>query len=350
MRAPRVVVGLVCVATSSCADVPDSLPLAVAGQSSGGAWQSSTGATQTFAGAGSSMTDAGGSSGAGSRASGDVGGVDGLGVLGGTAGAVAVSGGSGPTFPSVEASLVLRLEHDFGVELSADKLSAWRDRSAKHNDAVQGDAKFQPSIEDLDGLKLPAFSGKSNPKSTDGSGGPYLRIKDSASLHWGTGDFAVLLVVAYDNALDGTHNGGFGTFFGKFGKPELLFTGNWTWSETEERSKLHIGFGEGAPGFETNKEGFNDGKLRLVAAVRLGNRASVRVNAVDLGGVNGVARQDVSAVDVDAAIGSFSGKQALRCLRGQVAAVFALAGPKTSSDLPLVETYLLAKYPVAPLP
>ncbi len=244
----------------------------------------------------------------------------------------------------------MRLEHDFGAELSADKLEAWRDRSAKHNDALQGDPKFQPSIKALNGLMLPTFSGKANPKSTDGSGGPYLRIKDSDSLHWGTGDFAILVVVAYDNALDGTHNGGYGAFFGKPGTPGLMFTGNWTRSETEEISQLHLGLGAGAPGLDTKQQGFNDGKLRLLAAVRAGDRATVRANAVELGGVNGVGHQDLSAPQVDAAIGSFSGTQALRCLRGQIAAVVALAGPQTNADLPRVETYLMSKYPLAPLP
>ena len=336
-----------CSWTSSCGGGPESPSLAGAGAPTvaGGTGHSSTSGGKSFAGAAPSPAGAGQSgSGAGDAiGSGSSGG-------GGASGSISPSGGSTPTFPSVEGSLVLRLEHDFGIELSADKLSAWRDRSAKHNDALQGDAKLQPSIKGLNGLMLPSFSGKANPKSTDGSGGPYLRVKDSDSLHWGTGDFAILVVVAYDNALDGTHNGGFGAFFGKFGTPELLFTGNWTWSETQERSKLHLGFGERAPGFETKQEGFNDGKLRLVAAVRAGDRANVRVNAVDLGGVNGVGHQDVSAPHVDAAIGSLSGTQALRCLRGQIAAVVALAGPKTNADLSRVETYLMSKYPLAPLP
>ena len=267
---------------------------------------------------------------------------------------------SGATVLPQLAGTVLWLEAMSGVALSGAAVTGWEDQSEAHNDAAQTVSQFQPTMIVRSGLPALQFSGKSpaNPKNTGGSGGPYLVVKDAASLDWGKDDFTLAIVAAYRNPIDASHDGVEGFFFGKYGKAagqvQIIFAGNWPQSEGPniEHSNLFFGFGEpaGVKAIVTPQTGFNDDQVRLYVAQRTSTATVVRVSGQIMETLPSTTVIDVSSVGADVGIGNFGGDKSGGALDGDVFAVVAVHGVTSADDLAKLETYLMTTYPVTPPP
>ena len=248
------------------------------------------------------------------------------------------------------AGMVLLLDGARGMMVAGDKVVRWEDQSTAKNHAFMDTAALQPTFVARGANGFPAvhFTGKKDPTSKGGNGGPFLRIKDSASLNWGTDDWLIEVVVAYDNPLDGTHNGVLGAFYGKWGNGvEILFCGNWPVTEKTEQAALHIGFGEFGVGMQSKRLGLNDGMVRVYGARRNKGVLELRINGqLDRTAANATKNLDMPGVDVG--IGSFSGKSATRSLRGDINLMVAVKGATDDATVSALERYLMARYKAAP--
>jgi hypothetical protein len=265
---------------------------------------------------------------------------------------------------------VLWLDAARGVTMTGGKVSRWADQSSNGNDAGNGSASHQPMLVMREAGPAIHFSGKvpDSSSNTDGHGGTFLRVTDGPSIQFGKEDWLIETVIAYTNKIDASHNGVLGAFFGKWGSGgEILFCGNWTYSENPNREQgcIHLGFGERAPvGLETSIGAYrngdtthylNDGKVRIIAARRIGNRAAVRINGKQqMAGGSFPAGTDLSFPGANVGIGSFSARSdtsADRSLQGDIYFMMAMKAPtiddKTVAD---IEAALTNRFHPAPIP
>lgn len=264
--------------------------------------------------------------------------------------------------------LVLLLDAKSDVTADGGKVTKWADQSGKGNHALSDMGRAPALKMNAAGVPFVQFSGKTNPKDGSGTGGPYLRIKDSPSLMFGKEDFQIVFVAAYSNALDATHMGAVGAFFAKWASNmELEFAGNWPVRENPnvERSFLFASFGERQPpGFASCDgsplkpcEGLNDGKVRVYTLEKAGGTMYMRWNAQRAGrkGAYGSANLDVKA---DTFIGSMYvagsadhggtiiSNKIVHALKGDVYYVAVHKGPLSDVDLGAYEKSLMARFSI----
>ena len=214
------------------------------------------------------------------------------------------------------------------------RVTRWKDRSSHGNDAHQLVAEFRPAVDDkgAGGLPLLQFG---VPSLVNVS----LRITDNASLHWGTDDFAVFVVMKTsnadrENAVLVRKNEAAGPYTG------WLLGVNWT----PNTISTYLRFDQDRVVSPTGV--FQREKLTLIGTMRTAAASSIaiRVNGVEV--VRGaVPVVDVSARGRDIFIGS-NGEDLMdnQALRGGVAEIVAVKGHLSAADLLMLERYLLTRY------
>ncbi len=228
------------------------------------------------------------------------------------------------------AGLVLWLEGDVGVTATSNLVSAWADQSGNGNNATQGQAQYQPTIN---------ATGLNNKPSIHFDAGTHLAIADTATLQWGTGDFCVALVMK-----EATASNTYGMVFSKQA-PNYPFPGpgifanftlpsqTTTWGGQED----YLNY------VSTATTLLNNNAAHQFSFVRTGTTLTVRLD----GNIDGTNATDASATDVGA-VGSVvsigantSGGQALT---GDIAEIIAIKGTLAGGDLTNIQSYLKAKY------
>jgi hypothetical protein len=239
--------------------------------------------------------------------------------------------GTQPFTPTQLTGLVLWLDANQGVVTSQSKVSTWMDRSGRNNNAGQSVAAIQPSLVTGVVNNLPAIRFANTA----------LQITDSATLQWGTDDFAIFIVGSYKNA-----STGYGMFLSKQEAP-YPYRGPSLWGNYTLPS-MNTGIGlqleNTTTQYAISTAGKNDGVVRLYTGRRAGNTMEVRVN----GAVQGMATatpNDVSAAGRAIFIGGAPGTNTVtQGLDGDIAEIVAVHGALTAAELTQLESYLKAKY------
>lgn len=253
---------------------------------------------------------------------------------------------AGPFNPTqLGSGLVLWLDAAKGVTENNSAVSLWADQTSNHNDANggQGGGAHQPTINATAINNLPAVEFALPQNFNDPS--QYLQITDSASLEFGTGDFAIFMVAEYTNT---TQNGGQGTFYNKVAGntlpsgPQLYGNGQGT-TTTVAVVRARININDNVNSTAAN---YNDGKYHRIGIRRTGGTLEVWTDGTstsvtpDAGG-----NVDVSASGSDAFIGaSVVGNQVAIRLAGGIAEVIGVKGSIASGDVTNLDGYFKTKY------
>jgi hypothetical protein len=239
--------------------------------------------------------------------------------------------GTQPFTPSQLSGLVLWLDANQNVVSSQGKVSTWMDKSGSNNNAGQTVAAIQPSL--ITGVvnNLPAVR----------FANAALQITDSATLQWGTDDFAILIVGSYKNA-----STGYGMFLSKQEAP-YPYRGPSLWGNYTLPS-MNTGIGLQLENTTTqyviSTASKNDGVVRLYTGRRAGNTIEVRVNGM-VQGTATATPNNVSASGRAVFIGGAPGTTSVtQGIDGDIAEIVAVHGTLTATELTQLESYLKAKY------
>ncbi|WP_394844148.1 hypothetical protein LZC95_44740 [Pendulispora brunnea] len=243
----------------------------------------------------------------------------------------------GPIIPEPDASSwtpanlfpALWLESDI-VSGSNGKVTQWTDKSGKGNHALQPDAARQPKTTDFNGRRAVSFGPKT-----------ILIIEDSASLQWGTDDFAFFTLVRYTGVDDAEH----ADLYTKNGFPDpypgvqMVVT---ALADTDAGRVSQFLMGTSNPSrIQTRKPGgYADGEPHLTSFRRLGSKLQLRVDFQPAGEMT-LAPINVSAVGVPAKIGAQNESQWLLC---DIATLIGVHATVSDDDVIKVETYLKERY------
>jgi hypothetical protein len=251
----------------------------------------------------------------------------------------------------VISNVVLWLDGSEGVDATDGRVAKWTDQSALHNDALQNTGSVRPLLVPAGPNGHPAVRFEASRKTV-------LLVSDAPSLHFGSGDLTIEVVVGYHNKSNGgmpvDHLDGWGYVFNKMvgNRLGVGLMGNWPTSET---SPIGSQFGcettEQGGSLLSKAMGYNDDKPRLWGMRRVGGTVELRRNGmVDNSG------KWSPAVNVDAmgtppiSIGArlYEGQtNASFPLDGDIAEVVALKGTILPEQLATLESYLVDKYALA---
>jgi hypothetical protein len=228
-------------------------------------------------------------------------------------------------------SLVVWLDANKGITADTfDIISAWADQSSAHNDASPVPALAPKRVMNaVNGLPAIQFEGQF---------GTSLQIADSATLQWGTGDFAVFEVISYTNPASGDNSTGYGLLWGKLdngGNGLALFGNDGAAGNGAIRAQLQQGVYASSPGTS-----YNDGRWHYVAAIRTAPALYVRADGSSASWGN--APQDIGNVGSNVLIGARPSMTQM--LKGEIAEIVAVKGTLASGDLTKMEAYLKGKY------
>ncbi len=256
----------------------------------------------------------------------------------------------GPTTfdPRSVSGLVVWLDANKGVTQTAASVSAWADQTSHGNDASQALSIRQPLFQasSINGRPALHFN-----RAHGGNKGDVLAIADAVSLQWGTGDFYVVVVARFDNAIatdgpgvlfdksfGGTTNGQTVMLLGGIPAP---LNGGVASDGLVFNTRVQAG------DYITTTHAYNNGAPHAFAMQRVGVQLDLRVDATSItsGASSGV---DVSNVGGGLGagkvlIGSDYDAGSLR-LNGDVAEVLAVKGALSATDRAALEGYLKAKY------
>ncbi|CAN5448711.1 hypothetical protein BH09MYX1_BH09MYX1_56610 [soil metagenome] len=240
--------------------------------------------------------------------------------------------------------LVLWLNAGKGVNVN-NGVDAWADQTSFKNDAKQTIQGRRPTLASSAINSLPAVhfdkggSGNSN--------GQMVVIPDSVSMQWGTGDFFVVLVARYDNAVTDGNSRGVGVLFSKvaqantFAGPALY--GNIP-SLTVSNPTVGLDFSTQvtAGNYVVSANAYNNGNPHAFAIQRVGTKLDLRVDSASIATSTGTG-VDVSTVGTPTRIGADADATNFR-LNGDVAEVIAVKGALSSNDQNGIQSYLKSKY------
>jgi hypothetical protein len=245
--------------------------------------------------------------------------------------------GDGAWTPASLPGLALWLSATNGVTFDdGGGVVAWNDQSPNANHASGGGISTRPTLVANAISSYPAihFDGLDD----------VLRVEDSASLQFGTDDFAVVIVAQHTTPFDaGT---GYGMMFTKqdsldpFAGPALLAN---YWGQPLLRAQISVD-----AAVETSEGVYNDGAPFVVTEFRL-TGGSLTTVGIRVNGVNKSARSggnytaSVSAAARPLFIGSSGRGSAMQCMRGDIAEIVAIH-PVTDIELGAVDKYLRKKY------
>jgi hypothetical protein len=225
-------------------------------------------------------------------------------------------------------------------------VATWADQSTYGNNGAggTGPGAHQPTVNATAINSLPAveFANAGNGASQ------YIEITDSASLQFGTSDFAVFMVAEYANTTTGT-GASQGTFYWKVAGnttptgPQLYGnagTGTTT-LDAQVRARLTL-----TDNIDSVGTTYNDGMFHRIGIRRNGSALEVWSDGVsasftpDAGGTF-----DVSATGSDAFIGAQpNGNNVDIRLQGAIAEVVGINGTLSTSDVTNLDGYFTTKY------
>jgi hypothetical protein len=254
-----------------------------------------------------------------------------------------------PWDPSQLASfLVVWLDASEGITGTGGSVSRWADKSPNGNDAEQGTAAAMPALVNgvVNGHSVIRF---------DGTSGQHLSIPDSATLQWGDGEFAVVIVVAYSTPTSpcaapatSCNDNGYSALWAKpaaaspyagvalFGNEPVVPNG-------AIRAQLAQNVS-----LDSTGTAFNDGAFHVVSVLRQASGAQsylrVRVDGVTSSKTLATGT-NVDAVGRAVDIGGRSDPAPNRqMLKGDIAEILAIKGALQVADQSHLETYLKTKY------
>jgi hypothetical protein len=256
---------------------------------------------------------------------------------------------TGPFDPSqLGTNLVLWLDAAKGVTQNNNAVSVWADQTSYHNDASggSGNGAHQPTVNATAINSLPAME-FAIPQNANAAS-QYFDITDSASLEFGTGDFAIFMVGEYDNPTANSQNVQ-ATFYDKVAGntvpsgPQLYGNGPGPNNGTVAVVRARLNATDNVDSTAAN---YNDGKYHRIGIRRTGTTLQVWTDgtsaafAPDAGG-----NVDVSASGSDATIGAtiannFPGTR----LSGGIAEVVGVKGSLSDGDATNLDGYFKAKY------
>ncbi len=235
------------------------------------------------------------------------------------------SGGDGGLC-DLGSSLVLWLEGDMGLTSSGNMVT-WTDQSPAMNNASSGSGQANPPTIDsmvVNGHTAVKFDGTNT-----------LAVQDAASVQWGTGSFAVMLVMSdTTNTADAGANSAFPIVSklgpaasGSIGFALQLYPGGLEGSDYQSRQ------------VRATSTAIADGKFHVVGAIRSGGVLQLRIDGASA--ATGAFATDVSESGQVVALGS-SPSLGPPAFAGDIAEVIAVKG--ALADPTCLESYLKAKY------
>jgi hypothetical protein len=299
------------------------------GEGGGSASTSATGAGSGSGGNTANAAGAGGEGGGGGAGAGSTSSSTGAGGEGG-----APAGGAAPTL--LGSRLVVWLDGEKGVISSSGKVIVWADQSGSENDALS-----------------PASGGGTAPtRQTDGIGGrpaiqfasdtAYLRIPDSASLHFGTDEIVAAAVLRHTSGLAS--------------ESRIVVTKQWL-DFPYVGMGLFVNYSGGvgagaqviyspqvAASFAPATGTYADDQPRLVVFHRAGEQLELRINGASVA-ITGGGGIDLST-SAEVRIGGQGA--AFQALRGSIAEIMVVRGAISGGELGELEHYLMEKYQLTP--
>jgi hypothetical protein len=242
--------------------------------------------------------------------------------------------------PAQLPKLGLWLAADMGVATALGKVTTWMDQSGHGNNATQTVGDRQPTLTptSLNGRPVVRFDGVNNA----------LHVGESPSLQYGTGDYTIEIVAAWQNNPNGLGSP-YGILFSKQSQLSPDYTGIGIFAnfplpapDTTFGTLVRSTNGQDV---HTPQNGFNDGVARVLGVRRIGGTTlEVRVNGVS------AATKVVEAVNVDTS-GTFLfiGAQekpgsVIQAMRGYIAEMIVVGSSLAPTELANLEAYLKAKY------
>jgi hypothetical protein len=275
----------------------------------------------------------------------DGGGTDaGSGGVNGGGGGVPANGGAGgqggeegpdqcdPGQLPVE-TLALWLAQYDAISATDGRVALWLDHSFNDNNAVPSDQSRRPKL-----FTFPAINGKGavrfGPEPTS------LRIEDADTLHFGTDDFAILMLAAYRGS------GPDGLLFGKqdpaSAAPGMAMLTNHSLSAGNPVAfEIAHQAGYFAAGSVAN---LADGSFRLYAGIRIGKTIQLKINGVAVAVQETPTVVDVSALGLPAWLGVADTQPQAQPLDGDIAEVVIIRGPYVARYLKCLERYFAFGY------
>lgn len=226
-------------------------------------------------------------------------------------------------------------------------VSHWVDLSSASNDASTRDGFLQPEYVEAvanghDALRFEPVAVANKPDDPTA-----LEVSDSASLDFGTGDFAYLLVMRWSNSTLPTPGYlGSGAIIAKQsikpGFPGVLLLANYPafFADVPASTRLAVQLELGGAFVVSRTDGFAGDDFRLYVARRVGTEFSLRVNGEHENGSRISPDLDLGATDAPLLLGGNSGMP----LRGDIAELVALRGSTSDVDFAALEAGLMDKY------
>ncbi len=225
-------------------------------------------------------------------------------------------------------NLVLWLEGDMGLTSSGNPATVtWTDQSPFMNNASSGSGQANPPT-----IHMAAVNGHT---AVTFDGTNTLAVQDAASVQWGTGSFAVMLVMS--DATNTADAGGATAFpiFSKLGPAAggsigfalQLYPGGLEGSDYQSRQ------------VRATSTAIADGNFHVVGAIRSGGVLSLRIDGASA--ATGAFATDVTESGQVVAIGA-SPSLSPPAFAGDIAEIIAVKG--ALADPTCLESYLKAKY------
>ncbi|MEO7113216.1 MAG: hypothetical protein ABI183_22445 [Polyangiaceae bacterium] len=232
--------------------------------------------------------------------------------------------------PSKLAGLALWLDAEKGVTGTAN-VSKWADQSGKGNDFSQAAMGNQPA------LTPNAVHGHAALQFTANSDS-FLAVQPlPATMTFGTGDYEIMEVVAYDNTPANEQSKGYGCLYVTNGT-QGIFANN----PNVPNGSLYVQMaGTSLASVATT---LNDATYHRLGARRKGAVLEARADGVvAMTAISGT--QDVTSPSIGAFIGGrILTENANQALNGHIAEVVAVMGTVSDADAALLETYFKTKY------
>jgi hypothetical protein len=235
--------------------------------------------------------------------------------------------------------VVLWLDAAKGVTQMNNFVSKWADQSGKGNDAQQPTGTRQPGVVANGINALPSIHFNQGNQN-----GNVLIINDSATMQWGTGDFAVWVVARYNNATMNSFNTAL--MFSKTAQGMGGFTGPFLVGNYFANNQIVAGLQGGISGNNVLQQGaaYNDAAPRAFGLRRTGTSIELRVNGAAVATVMQNGNVDVSTPTTPARIGADDTQAQFRRMNGDISEVIGCKGAISAQDLAGVDGYLKGKY------
>jgi hypothetical protein len=250
---------------------------------------------------------------------------------------------AGPFDPSQLNGLALWLDAAKGVTVVGGFVTAWADQTTNMNNAAAG--AHGPTLQAMAVNNLPAV---------DFAGGAYntqtLTINDSASLEFGTTDFAIFMVAEYQN-VTATNGASVGTLYDKVAgnttPTGVSLYGNQATGDFMFASNILARL-TATDTIASAATGFNNGAFHRIGIRRTGNTLQVWADGVSTSFTpDAGSLPDVSAVGTNITIGDITGGGGTfddTALKGGIAEVIGVNTTISDADVTNLDGYFTTKY------